>query len=282
MSEPVARLMGKRAMGALNYYLGGRGAHFRDVESRITRLLEDIDSQGVDHALCTGDVTQMSYESEFERCAELFGDRRQQPERWTVIPGNHDRYTHGAAQARRFDRWFAGLGADSYPFAKQIAPGVRVVAMDVARPNAMLDSSGLCGPAQLERTKALLAEAKGDFVILALHYGLFRSNGQPDRKTHGIRDLPELIAVLESERVDLILHGHIHRAYQVAVANTTAVCAGSATDLYQRCGYNIYELDPEGRTFTTQRRVWDAEAEVYVDLPEGADSRVAKSRPSQL
>jgi hypothetical protein len=49
--------------------------------------LADIDAVGVDHALCTGDVTQMSYAIEFERLSALYGPRLQQPERHTVIPG---------------------------------------------------------------------------------------------------------------------------------------------------------------------------------------------------
>ena len=35
----------------------GRGRHFAGSDQRIAKLLEDVDAQGVDHALCTGDVT---------------------------------------------------------------------------------------------------------------------------------------------------------------------------------------------------------------------------------
>lgn len=268
LSQGLGSLLGKRAAGSINYYFGGRGRHFAGVEHRIQKLLEDVDAQGVDHALCTGDVTQMSYEAEFERLVELYGARMGQPERHTVIPGNHDRYTAQATGA--FDRHLAQLAAPpgEYPFVKRIARGVALVGLDVARPAPLLDSSGLCGPRQLAKLEAILTDAsvRDDFVIVALHYGLLRASGLPDRPTHGLRDYRELMALLDREdaRVDLVLHGHMHRPYTIRTERRQVVCAGSATDLAYGGSYNVYELDLERRTFTTAQRAWDAASGAYV------------------
>ncbi|MEO1337338.1 MAG: metallophosphoesterase, partial [Myxococcota bacterium] len=148
-------LLSKRTAGALNYYVGGRRHHFANVEARIATLLADVDAQDVDHTVCTGDVTQMSYEEEFRRCAALFGERLDQPERFTVIPGNHDRYTSKASGL--FEQFFGRLACPDgrYPFRKDVG-SVSFIGLDLARPTALIDSSGLCGAAQLSALTRML------------------------------------------------------------------------------------------------------------------------------
>lgn len=261
----VAGLVGKRAMGALNYYVGGRRSHFANVEHRIQRLLEDVDAQDVDHALCTGDVTQMSRPEEFERCAALFGDRLDAPDRYTVIPGNHDRYTPTADRERRFERHFRAVAPDAYPHVKHVG-SLTIVTIDVARAAGLLDSSGLAGPEQLAALQEILTTPTDAFVVLAMHYGLLRSRGQPDRPSHGIRDYERIIELVRSPdtHVHAVLHGHMHDAYRVDVGDVPELCAGSATDVYRRCGYNVYTIDPAAKTLHAERRVWDGDRDAYV------------------
>jgi len=264
LGQSITALAGKRVMGTLNYYLGGRRSHFAQVETRIGTLLADIDAVGVDHALCTGDVTQMSYAIEFERLSALYGPRLQQPERHTVIPGNHDRYTHDASGERRFERALGALAPERYPWLKALSPEVELICLDVARPNTLLDSSGLIDEAQLQALVELLRspERRGHFVIVALHYGFFRKGGRPDNPVHGIRNWRELLSVLvdPAHPVDLILHGHIHGAFEFMVSGRRVINAGSATDLAHHPGYNIYEIDPAAKTVGVQRRSFEGES----------------------
>lgn len=266
-TQGVASLLGKRAAGALNYYVGGRRHHFAGVESRIAALLDDVDQQGVDHAVCTGDITQMSYEEEFRRCAALFGERLSQPERYTVIPGNHDRYTPKAVRAGWFEAAFGAVASPTgtYPFRKDVGE-VSFVGIDVARPTTLIDSSGWCGPDQLSALSHLLEglTAENRRTVVLLHYGFFRANGQPDRPGHGIRDADALLAVIDRDdlRVDLVLHGHMHQSYAVRTARRTVICAGSATDLAHGGGYNVYALDDDA--VTVVRRTWDISSGAFV------------------
>ncbi len=268
MQQGLRTLWGKRSAGALNYYVGGRKRHFEDVEERIERLLEDVDMQMPDHVVCTGDITQMSYEEEFVRCARLFGDRIREPGRYTVIPGNHDRYTEDTATL--FDRYFGDLSAGvpetgpRFPFRKDVG-SVSLVGLDLARPTTLTDSSGLCGPEQLEALSEILGQlaTAGRSTIVLMHYGFYRSNGQPDRPHHGIRDAEALMAVLDDSRyrVDLVLHGHMHRSYVVRTRRRAVICAGSATDLAHGGGYNLYELGED--EVVVHRRNWDPAANAY-------------------
>jgi len=261
----------KRWVGTANWLLGGRRQHFSGVEERLAALLEDVDAQNVEHALCTGDLTAVAYDAEMQRAAEIFGARLEHPERYTVLPGNHDRYVR--SNDRVFERYFSAV-ADAgrgYPYMKPIAPGVTLIAIDVTRPTSLFDSSGEVGATQMEALRRLLHDPalEREMVIVALHYGLLRSEGERDRPSHGIRDDLALIAALDdpAARVDLVLHGHIHKAYRVKTERRTIACAGSATDLHVACGYDVYELDPAARVFTASRRVWDPASRRYVAAP---------------
>ena len=270
------RLLGKRLAGTFNYYIGGRRRDFHKVEDRIIRLLHDIDNQGVDHALCTGDLTQMSWPSEFEALARLFGDRCNQPNKYTVIPGNHDRYTPEAVEDDLFGRWFGSLSAPEgkYPYVKFLAEGqVALVLLDVSRAAGMLDSSGLCGEEQLRQLRYLLSseELASKYTILALHYGLLRADGRPDSPRHGIRDYRLLLDLLQEQslQLDLVLHGHIHRPFALHVGGRPVICVGSATDLAVMGGWHLLDIDLESRRLRITRRVWSEGREMYSESTDG-------------
>ena len=264
----IRHFAGKRLAAALNYYVGGRRHRFAQVDRQIERLLEDVDRQRVDHILCTGDVTQMALDSEFARCAELFGERLAHPERYTVLPGNHDRYTRGAVRTRRFERYLGAVASPTgdYPYVKSLPDGVTLVVLDVSRACSLIDSSGLCGARQLDETRALLTDPSLDqrFVVVALHYPLLDEDGGPHRTRHGVRDWKALLEVIDadSSRVDLVVHGHVHRHYLAHSRRRTFACAGSATDL-KHAGYQVFEIDAAARTWKMERRVWSAPADAY-------------------
>jgi 3',5'-cyclic AMP phosphodiesterase CpdA len=272
LRDPLELRHFKVALGTLNHYATGRFLHFAGVERRVARLLEDAEAQAPDHVLCTGDLTVMSQEDEFARCARLFGDRAHRPEAYTVLPGNHDRYTRAATEALRFERAFSKVfAADSpVPFVKRLSEGVVLVVLDVSRPTYFA-STGELGPMQLARTREILTDTSlaKDFVVLALHYGLLRESGRPDYPTHRLVDYRELIDVIDRDDVhlDLVLHGHIHRAYTVRTKRRLVVCAGSATDLAHRCGYNVYSIDVERRAVEIERRVWNRRVDRYERSP---------------
>jgi 3',5'-cyclic AMP phosphodiesterase CpdA len=272
----------KRLAAVVSYSMMGRGRHFQGSEERIARLLEDVDAQGVDHALCTGDLTGVSTEEEFASVARLFGKRCEQPDRYTVLPGNHDRYVHGASGL--FERHFSALCEGArFPFVKVLSADVTLVAIDVALPTGLTDSSGLCGEGQRAQLQALLTDPslRDRFVVLALHYGLLRSDGQRDRRSHGLRDDQELMALLDRDDValDVVLHGHMHRPYVVTFGRRTVINAGSATDLHlESPGYHVYDIDVTRRRVRIERRRWNAFTGGYEADPNSDLNRVLTTR----
>ncbi|MBX2810359.1 MAG: metallophosphoesterase [Myxococcales bacterium] len=261
----------KYTAGCANYYLGGRRRHFADAGARIQSLLTDVDLQSVDHAICSGDITQMARTSEFEGVAQLFGDRRLRPDRFTVIPGNHDRYTPRSVTEDRFARWFGALASPLgiYPYLKWIAnKRIALILLDVSRATGIGDSSGLCGAHQLRVLATILGsqELASACTILVLHYGFFRANGEPDRPRHGLRDYRELLSVVRARRglVNLVLHGHLHQEFVLDSHNPVIVCAGSATDLSVRGGWNLLRLWPERGRLVVEHREWSVSSASYV------------------
>jgi 3',5'-cyclic AMP phosphodiesterase CpdA len=260
----------KRLAAVASYSLAGRGRHFVGSGERLGALLEDLDGLQVDHALCTGDLTSVSTETEFEDAAALFGERLRQPERFSCLPGNHDRYVPRAQGL--FERHFGALCEGArFPFVKDLGQGVTLVGLDVARPTSVIDSSGLVGPAQLQALEALLTDGalRRRFVVLALHYGLMRSDGRPDGLSHGLRDVAALTALLDQEAVtvDLVLHGHLHRPFLAQTRRRQVINAGSATDLHLRsCGYHLYDIDPGRFEVRLTRREWDSERGRYQEV----------------
>jgi 3',5'-cyclic AMP phosphodiesterase CpdA len=258
-------LRGKRLAGCTSYLLGGRRTRFQACAERISILLDDIDQAGVDHALCTGDITSVSLEAEFKGLAQVFGARLNAPERYTVIPGNHDRYIPEPPGERGFERFFGTLAARNYPFSKSLSGGARIVAIDVSRPTSLTDSSGLCGPEQRAALESLLVADTSSPTLVAMHYGLLRWRGNPDREHHGMRDATDVLKLLNDSpaRIALVLHGHMHGAFTVSSGRHPIICAGSATDLLVDCGYCIYDIDLETLAVRIERRHWNRSRNRY-------------------
>ncbi len=273
----------KRLAAVASYSLWGRGKDFEGSDARIAALLADIDAQQVDHALCTGDVTGVSGLAEFTRVEALYGARLTQPERHTVLPGNHDRYLAASLEERFFEQRFGALcGGAQFPLVKPLPGGVTLVALDTARPNSLIQSSGLVGAVQRERALGLLTDAslRDRFVVVAMHYGLLRSAGQRDTRFHGLEDDLEVMALLDRAdvHVDLVLHGHMHGAYAVRTQRRQVLCVGSATDLHKPCGYHVLDLDPAARTVKVERREWSRATGAYEPQPSSPLARVYATR----
>ncbi len=255
----------KRLAAVTSYSFGGRGKDFTGSDHRIASLLAHVDAQQVDHALCTGDLTGVSTDAELARAAELFGDRLTQPARFTVIPGNHDRYVSKANGA--FERHFARLCEGAvFPAVKHL-DSVTLVLLDAARPTSVIDSSGLIGETQRGKALSILTDPslKDRFVVVALHYGLLRMTGARDRQSHGLRDDVEVMHLLDRDdvTVDLVLHGHLHRPFTIKTKRRHVINAGSATDLHMRCGYNLYDVDAAAHRVAVTRFFWNRDAARY-------------------
>ncbi len=206
----------KRLAAWMNFRLLGRGLRFRHANHVLARLVEAIRERHIDHVVFSGDATALGFPAEFKRAAQIL---QVDSIPGMAVPGNHDYCTVPAAAAGCFERnfgpWQRGVRVDeqTYPFVQRVN-GVWLVGVNTATGNRLAwDASGAAGSEQRQRLAQLLAELDPGPRILVTHYPVCLASGKPERATHGLRDLAELIEVAARGGVILWLHGHRHGAY---------------------------------------------------------------------
>ncbi len=207
---------------------------------------------GADHLLISGDLTAIALPEEFEEARATLSAWSG---RMTIIPGNHDRYTPAAAQQQLFEKAFAkeprlpmcrGRPLDGrFPIVKLLGAQAAVIGLTSARvPISPGFAAGWIGKAQRRRLAELLAspELRDRTVFVACHHAPYKASGASDRKTHGLLDASQLLAVLKEGKVVGLGHGHIHQRFRVDKPGQPPVfCAGSSTERGHQ-GYFRYEL----------------------------------------
>jgi 3',5'-cyclic AMP phosphodiesterase CpdA len=218
----LADFLNKRWTGGLNLALS-RGRHY---QARVFEaLVDDLNKQHVDHVVCTGDVTNLSFESEFRFARQQFERIDHKAVDVTCIPGNHDTYV--ADMAGAFERvfhdyctsdagWDAGAsgGADADPAARW--PIVRVrgdlafIGLSTSMATPWFMAHGRIGGSQLERVERLLADPRlaGKHRVVLLHHP--PAGHRARRFSRGLRDHADLAQILARTGADLVLHGHEH------------------------------------------------------------------------
>src|SRR5690348_9565642 len=167
-------LMNKRWIGAANL-MTNRSRHYH--VAAFEQMVEDLNAQGIEHVLCTGDVTNLALEQEFAFARERFDRLAAGPGDVTVIPGNHDAYVaEGAAYfAEVFapyhtaDPGWTWTDADADPDDPRDDlrwPIVRVrgelalVGVSTSRATPWFTAYGRVGAGQLARLRRVLADER--------------------------------------------------------------------------------------------------------------------------
>ncbi len=261
----------KRLSAWINFRWLGRRLRFRNADHVMKRWREDVQAHRIDHIVFSGDASALGFASEIDKAADLLGVRCLPG---LAVPGNHDYCTRPAAASGNFERAFAlwqnGLRIDdaAYPFAQKVGH-VWLIGVNSSTGNRWAwDAAGAVGAAQLERLARLLGRLDAGPRILVTHYPVCLASGKPERRTHGLRDLEELIRVATAGGVALWLHGHRHHPYrfqELPHAKFPIICSGSST---QTGLWSYGEYTIEGYTLHGLQRGYDAEAERFRDLEE--------------
>ena len=97
------------------------------------------------------------------------------------------------------------------------------------------------------------------------HYPVRVASGKPERPSHALRDLDDVLAVARAGGVSLWLHGHRHNAYHHDATTDVpfpVICAGSATQ-QGLWSYGDYSLD--GQQLRAVVRGFDERSGGFVD-----------------
>jgi 3',5'-cyclic AMP phosphodiesterase CpdA len=257
LAGPLAGLLGKRAVAALNLWLV-RGRLFAEARHKLAALAECAQELGVHAALCTGDYTALGTVDEHSEARRAIAPFTALPLGLCTVPGNHDLYLPDTLADHRFEQAFGDLlgsdlpelaGDGPFPFVRLLGEHLAVLGVNSARPNPNpFVSSGRIPDAQLSALARALADARlaGRHKLVMTHYGVLREDGRPDTPRHGLENAAELVAVCR-EAGALLVHGHLHHTYcHVGRPQYPAMfCAGSATQR-GRESFWLYEVDAAG------------------------------------
>lgn len=276
----VRELIGKRVLGYLNWTRNRHTFHVRDT---LDALIADVKAQQPDHIAITGDLVNISLDSEFKQALAWLRSVGT-PEHVSVIPGNHDAYV--ASMRDRFAKEFADYlrsdnaspgSAATFPYVQRRGP-LALIGVSTAVPTAPFMATGKLGAQQLEALEQILASISpaDAFRVLLIHHPL-----DTDRKRRHKRltDSDELKALLRRRGADLVLHGHDHRHATVWFDGingkfpVVGVPSASAVDdgVHDPAAYNLFDISRKGDR-------WRCDMRVRTNVKNGGWKDVRKAR----
>ncbi|MCL2326505.1 MAG: metallophosphoesterase [Proteobacteria bacterium] len=241
--------LNKRLSGGFNL-LAGRARKY--THKVVREALETLKSLGCDHLVVTGDLTNLALPSEFRSVKEELS-RYFSKDNMTIVPGNHDVYTHESAAARRFEAYFCtpsqgnlDIGtATAWPFV-QLKDDIAFIGLNSARPKPWFVASGVLGSRQLRDLRNALKhpEVASRFKIIAIHHHPIRTIHAPGESIRDLKDRQQLLDICEEFNVDMCLHGHNHTFSIRRHAGTLVLDPGSAAieKSATKTGYGKFNL----------------------------------------
>jgi len=249
-------LLNKRLLGYLSWKSHRREEHRAEV---LAALVSDLKRCRPRHTVITGDLTHLGLPGEFLEVAGWLAALGP-PEQFTVIPGNHETYARSPWE-ETFAHWLPYLASDVTAAAPaDLFPSLRIrdhiafIGLSSARPSAPLLATGRLGKHQLQALGRILAETgeRRLFRVLLIHHPpLAETLGWRKRLT----DSRALRDTLERHGVELVLHGHAHRAtlgwLDTAAERAPVIGVPSASAIGHKPGRRArYNLCRVGRTAT--------------------------------
>ena len=237
--------------------------HFGRIDPAIAEaLVVDLAAHPPSLLVISGDLTQRARVSQYKAAAEYL---KRLPSPQLVIPGNHDVplwnvFRRFFAPHQRFQQY---ISADLNPVWRR--EGLIVVGVNTSR--SFTRTSGWISPEQMQAIKTAFAGANdSDHRVLVTHHPFIPSPAHP--KADVLRRAAEVLADLESCKVDLLLAGHLHHAYRDDVRvfyrdarhSVLSIQAGTAASTRLRGepnSYNLITLD--GNDVQINVRTWTGE-----------------------
>ena len=274
-------LANKRWIGAMNL-LSSRSRHYH--VDAFDHMIDDMNAEGIEHVLCTGDVTNLALEKEFKFARGKFDRLAGGPEHVTVIPGNHDAYVaegiaHFATvfdEYHRADSDWQWTDADRdvddpdddlrWPIVRMRGE-LAIIGVSTSRATPWFTAYGRVGPGQLARLRKTLADSRlaGKARLVAIHHP--PAGKRAANKIRGLRDHVSFAQVIADVGADLIVHGHEHQDLTEELAGPAGPIPvrGIASGTYHhnkpdRIGrYRIFEIE-RGKIVSDYVRVWNRES----------------------
>ena len=180
---------------------------------RLTAALGAARDAGAAHLVISGDLTASGSRAEMETLAQALHEARLDPDRVTLVPGNHDVDTHREAWSlamagplARFRRASAGAEPKILERAR-----VFLIPLDVTRQQSFPFAAGelttLAADALERRVREV--SGRGKPVVLAMHHSPFSLTPEGWNALHGLRGAERIVDLLKRYPDLHVLHGHL-------------------------------------------------------------------------
>ena len=254
----IGDLASKRAFGYVNWHRNRRSAY---APSILTALADDIRAAAPDHVAVTGDLVNLGLTAEFAAAREWLAELGE-PDKVTVIPGNHDAYVPGAFEELA-DVWHDYMTGDNskavtFPFIRRRGR-VAIVGTSSAIATAPLMATGEIGGGQAAALASRLAALgrAGLFRIVLIHHAPVSRASDWHRR---LIDADLFRRAITEAGAELILHGHNHKTSVDSLPGPSGavpvvgVAAASALPRGTHPGgsYCLFSIDGEADGFTCE------------------------------
>ena len=180
---------------------------------RSKKLVEQISRMKWDHLVISGDITQLSLESEFDLARKTLDPLLEDKSRVSIIPGNHDRYVLQNYSKDFFKKYFGEFFGSSEIHFRKLKFGWVLVGWDSVHPNGWLTAAGTVKRSTIKATEDIIKSfPQNTRFIIVNHYPLTFPEGWKFDQFHELYNLlPVKKWVLSHPQIRIYLHGHIHK-----------------------------------------------------------------------
>lgn len=268
--------MSKRWIGGMNL-LSNRGRHYHT--EAFEDMVEDLNAAGVDHVLCTGDVTNLAFEQEFRFARDRFDRLHLGPTGVTVLPGNHDAYvdegkTHFASVFADYYRpdldWDWNDGDPSPWPVVRVRGQLAVIGLSTSHQTPWFTAYGRAGERQLERLGKALGDPRlrGRCRVVAIHHP--PAGRRSESVIRGFKDREAFAALIKEHGAEVVVHGHEHRDLRetLPTPSGTVDVLGVPSGTYfaskpeKTARYRIFEIEG-GKVISHHLRVWHRDRRIF-------------------
>ena len=214
----------------------------------LNKLTAAIKAENADQILLTGDLIQIGLESEITQATGWL-DQLGPAEQIMLVPGNHDIYARGSADAvyRAWSRYLfngdqAGIeeAADNFPVLRKMGK-LSLIGLSSACVTPVFMATGKLGEEQLQKLAELLRQAANanQLVCLLIHHPPL-----PDMTNwrKGLADADALQTVLARHPPLLIFHGHLHHNRELQWGDSRIYCTAAASSVSES-SYRVIDVE---------------------------------------
>ena len=249
----MLELASKRITGYVNWQRNRRKHLFG---STLDHVLTGLRVAAPDHVAITGDMVNLATRTEIE-AARLWLETHFDPDRTSLVPGNHGAYVPGALE-RSTKAWHPWLDSDPGEDLATMFPSYRVTGpvalIGLSSANASLPflATGDFGHKQARAAGLLLDRAKQDglFRVVMIHHPPVKGAAKWHKRLRGIGRFSKM---LKRHGAELVIHGHTHlnTLYhlkgldgEVPVVGIASASQGPGSHK-PSAGFNLFDIDGE-------------------------------------